>query len=142
MTTLADQLAHSKAIFEICEGLDQLRKDLDGFVMGASFTCGSAFVCNPPVLDTDLDAVVAVEGNSCAIWDTLKPLGYTNCSKSGENYPGDDHCIVRKGRMNFIIVTTPTRYEQWKKATDICKALNLTDKADRVVVYQIIRDEI
>lgn len=142
MTTLADQLAHSKAIFEICEGLAQLRKDLDGFVMGGSFTCGSAFVCNPPVLDTDLDAVVAVTGYPCAIWAALEPLGYTNCSKVGENYPEDDHCIVRKGRMNFIIVTTPTRYEQWKKATDICKALNLTDKADRVVVYQIMRGEL
>lgn len=142
MTTLADQLAHSSAIFEICEGIAQLRKDLDGFVMGGSFTCGSAFVCNPPVLDTDLDAVVAVAGDPYAIWAALAPLGYTNCSNVGENYPEGDHCIVRKGRMNFIIVTTPTRYEQWKKATDICKALNLTDKADRVVVYQIMRGEL
>lgn len=142
MTTLADQLAHSKAIFEICEGLAQLRKDLDGFVVGGSFTCGSAFVCNPPVLDTDLDAVVAVAGDPCAIWAALEPLGYTNCSKVGENYPEDHHCIVRKGRLNFILVTTPARYEQWKKATDICKCLNLTDKADRVVVYQIMRGEI
>lgn len=142
MTTLADQLAHSQATFEICEGLAQLRKDLDGFVMGGSFTCGSAFVCNPPVLDTDLDAVVAVAGNSCEIWAALEPLGYTNCSKVGEDYPEDDHCIVRKGRMNFIIVTTPECYEQWKKGTDICKCLNLTDKAERVAVYQILRGEL
>ena len=142
MTTLADQLAHSTAIFEICEGLAQLRKDLDGFGIGGSFTCGSAFVCNPPVLDTDLDAVALVGGNPEAIWRVLEPLGYTNCSKAGESYPEGDHCIVRKGRMNFIIVTTKVRFEQWRKATDICKALNLTDKAERVVVYQILRDEL
>ena len=142
MTTLADQLAHSKAIFEICEGLAQLRRDLDGFVMGGSFTCGSAFVCNPPVLDTDLDAVAYVSGDPWSIWQVLGPLGYTNCANSGESYPEGDYCIVRKGRMNFIIVTTKVRFEQWRKATDICKCLNLTDKAERVAVYQILRGEL
>lgn len=142
MTTIADQLAHSKAIFEICEGLAQLRRDLGDYQMGGSFTCGSAFVCNPPVLDTDLDAVAYVSGDPWFIWRVLEPLGYTNCAKNDESYPEGDHCIVRKGRMNFIIVTTKTRFEQWRKATDICKALNLTDKADRVVVYQIMRGEI
>ena len=142
MTTLADQLAHSKAIFEICDGLAQLRKDLGDYRMGGSFTCGSAFVCNPPTLDTDLDAVAYVPGDPRAIWEVLEPLGYTNCANNSESYPEDDHCIIRKGRMNFIIVTTRGRYEQWKKATDICKCLNLTDKAERVAVYQILRGEL
>lgn len=47
---------------------------------------------------------------------------------------------VRKGKLNLMITHDRVFYERFLAATEVCKALHLTDKEDRIAVCKIVRD--
>lgn len=68
-------------------------------------------------------------------------LGY-EFNQAGR-YAGDDDRFftMRKGDVNLIITTDPFIFERNRIAFDIVKALQLTDRDQRVLVHQICREE-
>lgn len=98
---------------------------------------GSAYICDPPVTNTDEDYVLLVENvvNTC---DHLIRLGFTHCSR----YPNLEHKFValRKGAINFIITADEVYYIRYVAATDLAKRLNLTNKSDRINLFHVILD--
>jgi hypothetical protein len=47
---------------------------------------------------------------------------------------------VRKGAVNLIITTDSAWFSRCKLASDVCHALKLQDKGDRIVVHRVVRD--
>lgn len=47
---------------------------------------------------------------------------------------------VRNGDVNLIVTVDPEWYKRAKLANEVCHALKLMDKGDRIVVYRVVRD--
>lgn len=58
----------------------------------------------------------------------------------GEEYLGDGWMSFRKGNVNLIVTGDAEFFELNKRASDVCVALGLKDKADRILVHKIVRD--
>lgn len=100
---------------------------------------GSAYTCHPPVEDTDEDWIVHTQsGIGFGIEVELSLAGYER-SEGQEDY--GDCMSYRKGKVNIIVVYHLEMYHLWRKATEVCKALNLSDKADRKRVHRILCNE-
>lgn len=51
-----------------------------------------------------------------------------------------DWCSVRRGNVNLMITQSVPFFEGYAKAMEICKALNLQTKYERVIVCMMVRD--
>lgn len=109
--------------------------------LGSYFLTGSRVICNPPVLDTDLDVVVRVDLPTCKydrnVIDDLIEAGWIS-SNYGYGSHGDFHSM-RKLDINVILVFSDRLYEAWQYATGVATKLNVTDKADRANLFGIIK---
>jgi len=92
---------------------------------------GSSVVCDPPVLNTDVDLVIYVESIDY-VHNYLCEFGFT--SKEGDY---KDFRSYRRDHLNLIVVDSRVRFTSWSLATHAAKALNITDKADRVAFFEI-----
>jgi len=73
--------------------------------------------------------------------DALVDVGYVRSSPNGERYPvSDDFIAMRMGDFNLLVTDDHAFFVNSKKAFEVVCKLNLTDKADRIVVHQIIVD--
>lgn len=88
----------------------------------------------------DLDVLVLVEGTAFLTdarwafgpeWDTV-----------GGRYDDqtDQWGSVRKGVVNLIVTVDPAWYDRAALANEVCVALKLKDKGDRIVTYRVVRD--
>jgi len=98
---------------------------------------GSRFICNPPVMDTDLD-IVLLTNDIQTVHDTLINMGYTWC---GEHYDETDFIALRKGTINAILVQDVDVFESWQYATEIATRLNLKSKDKRIKLFKLVREE-
>lgn len=65
--------------------------------------------------------------------------GWDTCS--GEYDDQDDKWgAIRKDNVNLIVTVDPDWYARAKLANEVCVALKLQDKADRIVVYRVVLD--
>lgn len=115
------------------------------------FASGSRVICSPAPQDTDEDYVIYT-ANPGALRVQLDRLGYTYSAKDVEKYkagktdpfamynkfdayrhPGNDH--------NLIVPYTVKDFKKWKVATQVATALNLTNKADRIMLFRAIRSD-
>jgi hypothetical protein len=97
---------------------------------------GSAYICDPPVKDTDEDYVVLVEEFSQAA-RLLEAQGW---EIGGSIFDGHRNWFFsfKKGKDNLIIVDNPEFYLKFINATKLAKNLNLTEKSDRITLFQAI----
>ena len=113
------------------------------------FATGSRVICDPAPQDTDEDFVLFVS-NKLAAKRELEALGYTWSSKDQEKYQageGDPFRLFNQfdafrhpdNAHNLIVVTNLSDFKKWKVATNVAKALNITDKAQRVMLFRAIR---
>jgi len=104
----------------------------------STWPTGSNYICNPPVEDTDIDTVVLVEDLSDAL-QAYSAEGWTYC---GKDYEANmlDWFAVRKGKENHIVMKDLERFQHWITATELCRALNLLKKQDRILVFNTIVD--
>lgn len=109
-----------------------ITEELKPFVVKTHPT-GSSYICNPPVLDTDRDLVVlAKEGFE----DGLSQYSY---GQSDIEYDSLGQFVsVRRGDDNLIITTSEDFYNKFVVATEAAKSLNLTNKKDRVKLFQVV----
>jgi hypothetical protein len=117
----------------------------EDFVIKSSPT-GSNYICNPPVMDTDIDTVFLVHQQFYApgaevpikYSDILSLNGWTPCVGEGSEVLGGDFTAWRKGNKNYICTTDPVYYNKYVKATKICKMLNLLNKEDRIFMFKLV----
>jgi len=99
---------------------------------------GSSYVCNPPILDTDVDYIILVSSitGACA---ELGKNGFRHCSQ----YPNlnGKFLAMRKGELNFIITVDHIYYLRYVAATELSKIMNLKEKEDRINLFHAILDE-
>lgn len=94
---------------------------------------GSRVICNPPPLDTDKDFVVLIHG---PVSEFIDDLTGNHGWESDTKYPGSDFTSLRRGKVNYIVTESEDFYKKFVLATKIAKSLNLTDKKDRVTLFQ------
>lgn len=94
---------------------------------------GSAYTCEPPVVNTDEDWVCWAqdfdEFQNALIEDGYEP-------RSGEDAYGYVRTF-RKDEVNIIVCLDFSYFEKWVAATKICKYLNIQDKYKRKNVHRI-----
>lgn len=91
---------------------------------------GSSFICDPPVLNTDIDVVVWA---TAATHEDLILDGWAK----GEDYGGWS-VSYRKGRYKIIYVDTQHKFYRWVGATYVAKLLNLQEKQDRIDMFEAL----
>ncbi len=105
--------------------------------------CGSKVTCDPaPVgTDTDYSCYIAKKGTLENVAAHLFDWGYM--PEGDEHYQTTDtnkgFTSWRNGKnINLIVTADLEFYEKHKVATELCRRLNLLNKADRVLVFQTI----
>lgn len=99
------------------------------------FQTGSNYICNPPVLDTDIDTMYYVKD----IYEADKALladGWKPCDK-GE-YGVGEWRAYRNGKYNALITANYDYYCKFEAATELAKKRNYLDKEDRIELFSII----
>lgn len=118
--------------------------DLRGRILNTHPT-GSNYTCSPPVTNTDIDFYV-FPSIQLAAFDALAAAdGWESClSESGaQAYVntsgfGTDWMAYRKGSYNMIAAFNYRHFARCVAATEMCKALNLLEKADRVAAHSLV----
>lgn len=86
----------------------------------------------------DVDFAILIEGDAIDYTIRLHDNGWGIC---GDYCTGTGNwAAVRKGNINFMITHSSKFFEGYKTAMEVCKALKLADKNDRIMVCQIVRD--
>lgn len=116
---------------------------------------GSRVICDPPVLDTDIDYLVYVN-NLESSGDVLMRHGWTNCfeewAAKEDTDPGkqvNDYTIEiedgarfqawRNGEANVIVTDSKSFYVRSCAATLMAKSLNLRQKSQRIELFRAIK---
>lgn len=98
---------------------------------------GSAMYLPDP---NDIDFAVLIDGDDAVKFATdLEDSGWGMC---GDYDTGKDAlwCAIRKGKINLMITRSQDFYDKYLAAMEVCKALHLIDKRDRIAVCAIVRD--
>lgn len=98
---------------------------------------GSSYICNPPVLDTDIDFVILIKD-----WNKLHDWCKQNAFKTNfEDYAIEEFRSYKRGVINIIVTDDPTWYKRFVKATELAKQLNLLDKQQRINLFDFVMYE-
>ena len=109
------------------------------------FVTGSRVLCNPPVVNTDLDIVMLVDAG---FRDTeLTELGYEpnlDCEYDAGMYsvsPEPNYLFrtYRKGEVNLIVVVGTILFERYRLATEWAKQINFPNKKDRAMFFMLVK---
>ena len=96
---------------------------------------GSRYICEPPPKDTDEDWILLT-------WeDPTSEMVEGGFSQDGSPgfYTGNDNGGFRSwrnGDLNLVTTQDEDFYKRFVSATEIAKRLNLTEKADRIALFQ------
>lgn len=99
-----------------------------------SYPTGSRYICHPPVMDTDNDTVILANGYYDWVTMLLKD-GWEDC---GQYNQGGDFRAFRKGQENYIVTERDDFFQSYVLATSAAKALNLREKAQRILLFEVI----
>lgn len=97
-----------------------------------------------PEAAEDVDYLLLVKGNAIALGGAMESVGgWENCSDY-EGVPENESLwtAIRKGFLNLMLTHDKAFFDKFVAATEVCKALKLTEKKDRVMVCQIVREGI
>ena len=105
---------------------------IPSYLYTASFPTGSSYICNPPVLDTDIDQMFLVDDLE-KVSKILEKLGWKCCGK--EEYQTDKWVAYRKDNLNALLTDNLDHFNKFLQATEEAKKLNLLDKKDRIALF-------
>ena len=128
---------------ELVNQMREMLSPLDNAMNLVAFSpTGSRFMCDPPVMDTDIDFVVLVVDHDAAS-EVLTANGWAKCV--GENSDEEDSydelgefSAYRKDNFNLIVCDDRAYYIKYCAATLLSTKLNLLDKAERCALFQTI----
>lgn len=107
---------------------------------------GSRYICNPPVMDTDEDWAVLIDNYLVDEFiRSAEDAGYyrTNREYAGSGIGG--HLITFRhpdNPINLIVHLDDEQFDAFAEATLIAKEENLTDKADRIALFEKLRTRV
>ena len=104
------------------------------------FKTGSSEVCDPPVLDTDVDWVVLVDNVKSKYGPAADLAVDLGMVFDNVDYADADGTSLKRGKLNVIVVHTWAKFARWRLATAAAKQLNLREKAERIAVFAALRD--
>lgn len=98
---------------------------------------GSRFVCDPPVMDTDIDYCLY---SPVGIDSILTEMGFDSNGFAAYRKGVNDGVFTswRRGDINLVVTHDTESFEKYKIATHICKKLNVRSKPDRIMVYDAV----
>lgn len=99
---------------------------------------GSAFICDPPVLNTDVDFLLLIKNEDEFHDWCLEEDFETNYG----DYPLDEFRSYKRGNVNLIITTSSEWYRKFQRATMLAKELNLLHKPHRIALFNFIFNEV
>lgn len=96
---------------------------------------GSAMYLPNPA---DIDFLVLIEDNAMNRAKDMEGDGWGKCGE----YDSEEGvwCAIRRKEVNLILTHDPGRFARFKTSMEVCKALHLEHKEDRIAVCQIVRD--
>jgi len=101
------------------------------------FTTGSSVICNPPVLNTDIDVMFYTKDMasfSCYLIDN-------NWKSSFEDYKLEADGIFkayRKENYNVLLTQDIDYYDRFEEATILATKLNLLEKHQRIALFEYV----
>lgn len=110
--------------------------EYDGLVIAYHET-GSIYICNPPVTNTDFDVVVLVS-DAGKYHDFLSESGWV---VGGFADKKSAFTSYKKYYYNLIVTNSPSWYTKFCAATELAKAMNLTNKEDRITLFNTVLEE-
>lgn len=103
------------------------------------YQTGSSVICNPPVLDTDVDFVISTTEET-KLHKFLISKGFEQSCEDEEEYDmtSEGFTCYRKSNVNLIVTTNYNWYLKWVEATKLAKKLNLLQKEQRITLFKYI----
>lgn len=98
---------------------------------------GSATYCANPH-DVDFAVLIDPTENAVDYTTRMQHDGWGNCGEY--DGVGGIWAAVRRENLNLMVTHCPTFFDRYKVAMEVCKALRLEHKEDRIAVCQIVRD--
>lgn len=126
---------------------------------------GSRVICSPPPEDTDEDYMLLLKDDKAAVkleeylvnldWKIGGSLASNDSYKSVDWILNNEHTVTdngfsnehlfhswKKGHLNLLLTCNEQYFEDFTRATFLCKALNLVNKADRVTVFEALTRDV
>ena len=122
---------------------------------------GSSIICNPPVLDTDVDVVLLMTEEKYLVAITLfEGMGFTLPEHSDDKDKDEQYqaeiaeirkhatagkplylqfFTMRRGNINIIVTCCHTLFKRWWNATVWATTLNLQSKKDRRDFFMLVK---
>jgi hypothetical protein len=121
-------------------------------LVGQYHPTGSRYICSPPVMDTDEDwiCLTKIKGNHNLPWkeyenkQTLKEqliqIGFEGGGSEAPHWETISlkRNSVNEGLVNLIITDDEWEYNKWVIASKLAKRFNLTNKEDRIAVFEAV----
>ncbi len=103
------------------------------------YQTGSSVICNPPVMDTDIDFIICT-GKVIKLHEFLLRNGFLQSCADEEEYDIESEGFecYRKDNINLIVTTNYEWYLKWVVATKLAKKLNLLKKEDRITLFKFV----
>jgi len=105
------------------------------------YPTGSRYVCDPPVMNTDID--FGVYSTDKTIKERIIKLGYKDTTNNEPAYhfqnEGYEFTAFRKRSVNLILTHSKKFIDRHMVATHICKRKNVRDKLNRVFIHEAVR---
>ena len=102
---------------------------------------GSAFIAGCAPKDLDLWLLLAEDYSWSAFEADLERMPELRFVSSTERRI-DDPRSYRLGDYNLIVTRDALKYGRGLTAHDLCRAMRLTNKVDRIIAFDVIRDMI
>lgn len=120
-------------------GVEQFLNQFPGYLRHS--LVGSKLLTKPVESPKDIDVAVLIDYTTCPdprAWGMALDKSATSA-----DYDTDTTWhAVRIGDWNFLVTTNVGWFERMLAANEVIRALNLTDKGDRIVINRIVRDEL
>lgn len=115
----------------------ELSEILDDQLVINWFRTGSSVICDPPVLNTDIDFMILTYDKR-NLTHLLKISGFFQDGRGV--YDQGLFYSYRKGNINLIITTDKSHFFRFLGATLVSKTLNLRDKDKRIDMFNCLTD--
>ena len=103
----------------------------------SSFKTGSSVICNPPVLDTDIDYMIYSDVMDKLVAH-LVDTGWAKCDPEDYEENTRPFLAFRKDKYNFIVTNNLDYYDKFEEATRLATKLNLLKKEDRITLFSYV----
>lgn len=130
--------------------IKEIKKELESYGINIVhiYPTGSNYICNPQVIDTDIDILVLVtdingsyNACTCRDWEDCyrEATPKEHLAYQEEKRYGVIWHALRRGIINIMIVEDIDWYHASVAATELCKAWNILDRDRRIRIFRNLK---